>query len=264
VTFSKGWQWTTATVLSVVALTSLTFTARAQDSFEVQVYESETVAPGKWDIEWHSIFISSGAALAEWQVVPTSRQFHSALEVTGGITDEVELGAYVLGALHPDGLFECAGARIRPRVRAPEEWGLPVGLSLSLEFGWNRPRYDPSPRTLEVRPIIDKRFGRWKVVLNPILGFGFGGEAESGSPDFGPEAKISYDLFPESLSLELEYFSGLGPIDDVFPPSRQAHLLYPKVNVECSPIVSLNAGVGFGLTSFSDRLVFAVRLGVLL
>ena len=55
----------------------------------------------------------------------------------------------------------------RPRVRVPEKWKWPVGVSLSLEAGYQRARFSADTWTLEIRPIIDKQIGPWYLAFNP-------------------------------------------------------------------------------------------------
>ena len=51
----------------------------------------------------------------------------------------------------------------------PEDWHWPVGVSLSLEFGYQRYAFSPDTWTLEIRPIIDKQVGRWYLSFNPTF-----------------------------------------------------------------------------------------------
>ncbi len=66
--------------------------------------------------------------------------------------------------------YEYVSWRIRPRVRLPGSWGLPVDVSLSAEFGFPRKQYEENSVTLEIRPIIEKKFGRFQKDINPIKG----------------------------------------------------------------------------------------------
>ena len=74
------------------------------------------------------------------------------------------MAGYLVLAHRPDGGYEYAGTRIRPRIRLPESWHLPVNISISGEIGFPRPTYEENSVTLEIRPIIEKKIGR--VQLN--------------------------------------------------------------------------------------------------
>ena len=52
--------------------------------------------------------------------------------------------------------MQWVGDHIRPRVRVPESWRWPVGVSLSTEVGYQRAVYSPDTWTWEIRPIVDK------------------------------------------------------------------------------------------------------------
>jgi hypothetical protein len=80
---------------------------------------------------------------------------------------------------------------MRPRVRAPAHWHLPVGLSLSLELGYQRRAFSVDTWTLELRPIIDKQWGPWYVSINPVLERTLKGENANKGFEFSPAAKVS-------------------------------------------------------------------------
>ena len=100
--------------------------ARAQDPFEIQVYEYETIPKGKWNLENHINYVGKGTKFFESTVAPMNNQFHLTFELTRGITNYYETAAYLLTANRPGAGYEFAGWRFRHRVRAPKSWGLPV------------------------------------------------------------------------------------------------------------------------------------------
>ena len=59
---------------------------RAQDNYEIQVYASDTVAPGKVMVELHSNFTFEGEKQTTDGVRPTEHAFHETLEITRGFT----------------------------------------------------------------------------------------------------------------------------------------------------------------------------------
>src|SRR4029434_5345897 len=85
-----------------------------------------------------------------------------------------------------------AGWRLRPRIRAPDQWNLPVGLSLSFEVAFPEPQFEENSATLEVRPIIEKAFGRWQVDLNPVIGRALSGPGTSEGWDFDPSGRLGF------------------------------------------------------------------------
>jgi len=181
-------------LLVVEGSTSGLFDCRAQDNYEIQVYGSETVAPGHTMVELHSNYTIKGNGDTVNGVLPSLHAFHETLEITRGFTSWFETGLYVFSSIQPHHGWEWVGDHIRPRVRVPEGWHWPVGLSLSTELGYQSPSYSEESWTCEIRPIIDKQWGRWYVSLNPTFGVALSGQNSNRGFEFGPSLKLSYDV----------------------------------------------------------------------
>ena len=79
---------------------------RAQDPFEIQVYEYETVPKGRWNLETHVNYVSKGTTTWDGPMAPTEGQFHTTFELTRGITDNFELAGYLLFGSYTGGSFQ--------------------------------------------------------------------------------------------------------------------------------------------------------------
>ena len=145
-------------------------------------------------------------------------------------------------------------------MRAPDSWGLPVGLSLSLEVGYQRREFSTDTWSLELRPIVDKTIGPWYLAFNPVFARSLRGPGTDHGFEFTPAAKVGYDVAPK-VALGLEYYGALGPVRGFDPPRRQQHQIFPVVDIDLGPRWELNAGVGVGLTPSTDGLIFKVILG---
>jgi hypothetical protein len=165
--------------------------AVAQGNYEIQVYGAETVAPKTLMAELHSNFTPEGQKYYINGVIPTNHQEHETLELTEGITSWSEIGFYVFTSEQDGHGVQWVGDHIRPRVRAPDSWRLPVGLSLSTEIGYQRAVYSPDTWTWEIRPIVDKTAGRWYFALNPALERTLHGPDVKQGLGFSPGAKLS-------------------------------------------------------------------------
>ncbi len=234
--------------------------ARAQDTFEIQVYEYATVPAGRWDLETHLNYVVRGTTAAAGAVAPTEHQTHLTFELTRGITPIFELAGYLVLAHRPGEGAEFAGWRVRPRIRAPERWHLPVLLSLSLEVGFPRPAYEESSATLEVRPVIERAFGPVQIDLNPVLGRALKGPASGDGWDFEPGVRLALGV-RHWLDLSVEYYGGLGPITDFLPADQQVHQFFFGGDLGLSDAIVWNVGVGVGATDAGDRTVLKTRLG---
>lgn len=113
--------------------------SRAQDIFEIQVYEWETVPRSKWSLETHVNYIAKGTKKFEGTAAPTNHQGHVTFELTRGITNHFEVAGYLVLAVRPGGGFEFAGTRVRPRFSIPKGWGLPLDVGLSIELSISAP-----------------------------------------------------------------------------------------------------------------------------
>jgi hypothetical protein len=240
----------------------LTPPAHAQENFEIQVYGSETTARGATMIELHTNSALRGTRRKEDGVLPTQGAVHETLEITHGWTPWFETGFYLFTSIQPDDGWQWVGNHIRPRIRVPEEWKLAVGLSLSLEVGYQQRRFSTDTWTLELRPIVDKQIGPWYLAFNPVFGRGLAGEGvkQGRGFEFSPNAKVAYDV-TDKVALGLEYYGSLGPVRGFDPPREQRHTIFPVIDLNLGPKWEFNAGVGVGLTPASDRVVVKLLIG---
>jgi hypothetical protein len=232
----------------------------AQGNYEIQVYGSDTVAPGATMVELHSNYTPSGPLDAAAGVRPDDQAWHETVEITHGVTPWFETGFYVFtSASSPDG-WQWVGDHIRPRVRVPESWGWPVGVSLSLEVGYQRRAYSEDTWTLEIRPIVDKKLGRWYLSLNPTLERSLHGPGTAEGLVFSPNVKAGYDL-TRRVNAGLEYYGSVGPVTGFDPFERQQHMLGPALDLDVGPEWEVNAGALVGLSRSTDRLIVKLILG---
>lgn len=248
----------TVTVLTLVVL--VCGTVHAQDIFEIQVYEYLTVPKKRYNLEVHFNYIATGTKESRGRVAPTDNVFHLTFELTRGLTDHVEVAGYLMLAQRPGGGLEYAGTRIRPRFRLPRSWRLPFDVSLSTEVGFPRPSYEENSMTLEIRPIIEKSFARWRVSFNPVVGRALKGPESNAGFDFEPGAKVAYFASTKAAT-GIEYYGSLGPVSDFLPLGQQQHLLFPSLDLYLTEKMMLNLGIGFSLTGVGEKLIPKMRLG---
>jgi hypothetical protein len=244
----------------LTATAGLPSVARAQDTFEVQVYEYETVPKGMWNLETHLNYALRGSKAFEGSVAPTNHQTHLTFELTRGITDYFELAGYLVFAHRPDAGAEYVGYRIRPRVRLPESWGLPAKVSISTEVGFPEPAYEEAKSTLEIRPIIEKGVGKWVIDLNPTLGRALSGPGSNDGWDMEPGGRVGYALNPK-VELSLEYYGALGSISDPLPASEMTQIIFPGADISLGNGRVFNIGIGGNLNDTGIRSMVKMRLG---
>jgi hypothetical protein len=233
--------------------------ARAQDPFEIQVYEYITVPKGRWNLETHINHVARGTKLAEGPVAKTEGQNHLTFELTRGITDYFEMAGYLVTASRSGVNGELVGWRLRPRFRLPENM-FPVKFSLSAEAGFPKQVYEENEITLELRPILERGFGRWLVDVNPVIGRSLRGPGAAEGWDFEPGVRVGYTV-NDRVDLSLEYYGATGVLNDPLPGSEQVHQFFPGADINLSSNVVWNVGVGFGATDAGNTTVFKMRLG---
>ncbi len=249
-----------AWLVLLLALMATFRLAHAQGNYEIQVYGADTVAPKTLMVELHSNYTVSGQTGVVNDVIPTRHQEHETLELTEGITSWSEVGFYVFTSEQDGYGVQWVGDHIRPRVRAPDSWHLPVGLSLSTEIGYQRAVYSPDTWTWEIRPIIDKTAGRWYFAFNPALERTWHGPDISQGLGFSPAAKISYD-FTRQISGGFEYYADYGRLGSFASLAQQQQQLFVVTDLNVSPKWEINFGVGIGPTAATDHLIVKGILG---
>ena len=243
-----------------LALALLSSFALAQENYEIQVYAADTVEPRSTMIEFHTNFTAEGSKVAENGVQPTNHALHETIEITQGFNSWFETGFYIFTSARSGTGWEWVGDHIRPRVRVPEIWHWPVGVSISNEIGYQRRKFSPDTWTWEIRPIVDKKLGPWYLSFNPTIERSIHGENESQGFEFSPNFKFSYD-FTKVISGGLEYYGALGPITGFDPVAQQEQQFFPAIDLNVSPKWEINFGVGVGVTRSTDHLIFKGIIG---
>ena len=243
-----------------IAFCALAPLAHAQDNYEIQVYDSEPLGKGVTMVEIHSNFTVDGEKQTLNGVVPSNHAMHETLELTHGWTDWFETALYVFSSIQPDDGWNWVGDHIRPRVSAPESWHLPVGLSLSQEIGYQRRKFAEDSWNYELRPIIDKKFGRWYFSFNPAFDRALHGLNVGRGWEFSPNVKASFD-FTKKITGGFEYYGALGPVSNFDPISQQSEQIFPTIDLNLSPEWEFNFGVGVDVSNHSDHLIVKCIVG---
>lgn len=251
----------TRALIAILALAAGTAQALfAQDILEIQVYEYSTVPKGKWNLETHFNHSARGVRDTVGKILPTQGQTRLTFELTRGITDWFEMAGYLAFARQPHDGPEFAAWRLRPRVRAPDNWKFPVQLSLSVEVAFPQNKYEAEKATLEIRPVIERRFGAVQVDLNPVVGRSLKGPGASEGWDFEPGGRFAVSV-TKTLDLSVEYYGSFGPVGDFLPRAEQVHLFFGGGDAQLSENVVVNFGVGLGATSVGEQTVLKMRVG---
>ncbi|HTW44218.1 MAG TPA: hypothetical protein VMD58_01615 [Acidobacteriaceae bacterium] len=254
-----------ALVLTLLLIVSVKL-AVAQNNYEIQVYGSQTVAPKTTLVALHSNLIADGTKSAGGavnspdQLYPTNDTLHETIEATQGITSWSQVGFYVFTSAGSGQGWQWVGDHIRTQVRAPDSWQWPVGASLSVDFGYQRPGFSTDTWTLEITPVVDKQLGRLYFAVDPAFERSFHGQSVSQGVDFAPSAKFSY-AFNKYISGGLEYYGDYGSLHDISSFHNQQQQFFPVIDLNLSPDWEVNIGVGFGVTASTDDWIWKAIIG---
>jgi hypothetical protein len=237
-----------AAVLVAAVVLGVPAVARAQDAFEIQVYDATTAQLGEVGIETHlNQHIIDGAA----------NETHLTLEPHYGLTDWAELGGYFQTAMTSGGDLAYAGVKLRLKLRRPGRvWQDRIGLAINGELSVIPSRFEPQVWGSEIRPILDLTTGALYASINPILTVDLRGEL-AGHPQFEPCAKFAVKL-RETVAIGAEAYGAFGPLDDL--GSEHATRLLAVVDLT-GDWWDLNLGVGYGWGS-PDHAVAKLILGL--
>jgi hypothetical protein len=234
--------------------------AHAGDPFEIQVYDGTANGPLVPGIELHLNQWATGNRDATPPEAALHGQFHATLEPSLGLTPFWELGAYLQGAVRTDdGVVDWAGAKLRSKFVTPPTWDAHWRLGVNLEVSYLPATYDHDKWGSEVRPIVAWHDDDWLFALNPILDQPLAGSDASQGPSLAPALKVARTVGP--VALGIEYYATLGPLSSVLPWKDEQQQIFEVVDLLSIEDFELNAGVGEGLTSASEGVVFKVILG---
>jgi len=250
--------------LALAAALGVTATrARADiDRFEIQVYDATADAPGQPGLELHTNYVAKGLTQQEGTLLPADKVAHFTLEPSIGVLPFWEMGGYFETALRPDGTFDYAGVKLRSKFVTPPTWNEAHPhwrLGVNFEVSLVPTTYDPNRWGSEVRPIVAWENEQFEFAFNPIVDVAFAGDGWHHGPDFDPALLGIYKL--DHVGLGLEYYAALGYFSGFSPLAQQEHYVYEVVNLLGVEGVEVNAGVGEGLTSASNRVVLKMILG---
>jgi hypothetical protein len=238
-------------------LTGLSVQLVAQDDYEIQVYTSETVPKNQTLFELHSNYTLVGNKQYSGNIFPSDKILHETLEITHGFSDIFELGVYFFNAIGSDGRSGYGGSHIRPRIRIPDSWNLPVGLSIGSEIGYQRTGFFNNHWLFEIHPIIDKRFGKFFLALNPTFDWNVD---RSNDFEFNPCVMASYKI-NQKADLGLEWYSGYGPVQGFLPWNQEHQVLFVATNIDFGSNWEFNAGLGRGLNQQTDPWIIKCIVG---
>ena len=232
------------------------------DPQEFEIYPYRTLGRGMIELETLNAVVANGhsAEGGFGEKFPSQGTWFNATEVTYGLTDRIEAAAYLnLAQPRGEGLWY-SGSKYRLRGRLFDEDTLPVNLGWYIELEWHKtPEFDDENLELELKPIAEKDFGRLALVANPVFEKVLSGPGRNKGFEFGYR-NGAYYRWLRYLSPGIEFYGGVGLIDDNDPLPEQQHYIFAVLWGELPNGIEYNVGPGFGLTPNSDHVVMKFNI----
>jgi hypothetical protein len=239
--------------------------ARAQvDPWEFEVYPVQTVGKGVLEVESLNSLVADGHTTGDAGTAkgtyPSNLMYRTAIELTYGLTDSIEAAAY-LNLARPDAAsFQYAGSKFRLRGSFFDPGKYFIDLGWYTELEWHQtPQFDDATLELEVRPIMEKDFGRLQILAAPIFEKPLVAPDTSGGFEFGYTAGVYYNYW-RAASPGVEFYGGIGLMSNPDPLHEQQHYVFPVIRGYLPGGLEYNFGVGIGMTSGSDQVITKLNI----
>jgi len=228
---------------------------------EIQVYDGSIAAPGQFNLTLHNNFTPIGSTTPAFPgALVADRSVNGVPEWAYGVTDWFEAGLYLpLYSIGRVGGHDTAamidGGKVRLLFVAPHADDRAFFYGANFEFSVNAKHWDASRFTSEVRPIIGWHLHSIDVIANPIIDTAYDG---LGNVDFAPAVRVAYN-WSKRWAAAVEEYDDYGPVHHFRPVDDESHQLWAVVDHQVGSL-SVEAGVGFGWTTNSDRLTLKLIL----
>ena len=225
---------------------------------EIQVYDGAIAEKGKLNLMLHQNFTPKGLKEPGFPggIVP-DKAYVGVAEWAYGVTDWFEQGLYLPLYSHSqnEGLTY-NGFKLRWLFAKPKAEDSTFFYAVNFEFSVNQKQWDPRHYTSEVRPIIGWHMHPVDIIINPILDTSYTGGFKS--LDFAPALRVAYNLSPKWIAAAEEY-ADYGPLRQFYSANEQSHQIYAVID-HATKLFNIEAGVGFGLTSASDKVTLKLMV----
>ena len=224
---------------------------------EIQVYTGEIMPVGEWGLTWHNNYTAQGLKTPDFPGgLIDNHAYSSVTEWAYGVTPWFEAGLYLpLFTDTSNQNLTFNGFKLRALFVQPDNQDKDFYYGVNFEFSWNETQWDSQVNTGEIRPIIGFRFGdekQWSFTFNPIIDNSYKGGIAG--LEFVPSTRLDYKL-NDTWTIAAEEYADFGQLRSFLPGRDQFHELWGTVDYTGDPI-SIEAGVGFGLTKASNDLTF--------
>jgi len=231
-------------------------TAAAQTD-EIQVYDGALAGPGTFNLTLHNNYVADGLKTPAFEgAVTADKSWNGVFEWALGVREWFEAGLYLPLYTHDDRQgWLLDGVKLRVLFAVPDARHRRFVYGSNFEFSFNARPWDAARSTAEIRPIVGWHLGQVDILANPILDTAYDG---FGTIEFAPVLRLALNL-GRAWAIAVEEYADLGPLRGFHPVSDQSHQLFAVLD-HGGGVLDVEAGIGFGLTSGSDRLTFKLMI----
>ena len=226
---------------------------------EIQVYDAEIADQGIFNLMLHTNFTPIGRKTPDFPggIIP-NHSVNGAAEWAYGVTDWFEQGLYMpVWTPYSEGRGgSIDGFKIRELFVRPHAKDHTFFYGVNFEFSVNYHYWESRRFTSEVRPIVGLHLHRMDFIYNPIVDTDYTGGF--GNLEFVPAGRVAYNI-NNNLAVAIEEYADFGPLRDFVPGHDQFHEIWAVVDHNIKG-VSIETGVGVGVTGGADKLTFKLML----
>jgi hypothetical protein len=243
---------------TVLIFVLLPFVSRAQTD-EIQVYDAEIAPEGVVNLTVHTNFTPLGRNVPDFAggIIP-NHSVNGAAEWAYGVTDWFEQGLYLpvytFYSEQRGGTIN--GFKLRELFVRPHAADHVFFYGVNFEFSVNKKYWEPKRFTSEVRPIVGFHLHPIDIIFNPIVDTDYTGGF--GNLEFVPATRIAYNI-NSKWAVAAEEYDDWGPLRQFLPGPQQFHEIWAVLDHNGKSL-SIEPGIGFGLTPGSDKITLKLIL----
>jgi hypothetical protein len=254
--FMKNVSFLTSLLAWMMLMSLVSFRVIAGGDDEIQVYTDQINGKGNYGWEMHQNWVPIGIKDPEYQgdSAPQGQIRHTS-EFSYGLTDNLELGAYV-PLLYKNGTLTFEGGR--GRIKYLDHYNENVFYGVNTEYGYATTRSDEYHWGTELRPILGYRDDDWLFAINPTVEWATAGK-EAWKLNFTPQMKVSRTV-GNGIMLGIEHYADFGTLSNT-SMDQQTHTTYLALDT-IKFNTNFNLAVGHGWSSATNDLVVKFIVGL--
>jgi hypothetical protein len=244
------------------------FASPARAQFFFKVYPYGTPDAGAVEVSYWTTYIASSDGTLAYFGDTVSREglWAHSIELEYGLSHKFAVGYYADFLDPEDAGFRYFRSKLLARYRLFEKHELPVDIALYGEYILPDRGFSDAER-IEFRLIIEKDFGPWRLIFNPIFEKVVSGEQVDEGLEFGYAAGIYYENLGDGLwqtrNLHIvpgvEFYGGVGELTAAGRWDQRRHYVFPVIDL-FAPFygdwkLHWNFGPGFGISDAADDVV---------